>query len=212
MLYTLLQFHTTKHNTQHTDMPRAVAFSHKQKKAQLQEKRAIKRGDKEPPPPPTTKRRKTKGGRPVAAPHNSAVAAVGPARLQSAFHRLPKPFLDHTASLAAVLPLVRPVPPERAVWQDTLPSDVSVQLACPTRPKWRYDMSKKEVERNEDGVFAKWLAHTDAVVDAWCTPAVPEKTEEMDEEDPEVPPQEIPLEMPRAPTSFERNPEVWRQL
>lgn len=194
-------------------MPRAVAFSAKQKKAQLQEKRAIKRGDKEPPPPPTTKRRKVKGGRPVAAPQHSAVAVTGPARLQSAFHRLPKPFLDDTARLAAVLPLVRPVPLERAVWEDTPPSDASVQLACPKRPVWHYDMSKKEVERNEDGLFTQWLAHTDAVVDAWCTPAPPAKAEgPPEEEDAELLPQELPLVMPRAPTSFERNPEVWRQL
>lgn len=35
------------------------------------------------------------------------------------------------------------------------------------RPKWRYDQTKKEVEKNEEGMFAKWLAAVDSEVDEW---------------------------------------------
>lgn len=37
----------------------------------------------------------------------------------------------------------------------------------PRRPKWRYEMSKKEVEMNEEGVFKKWLSGCDEVIAEW---------------------------------------------
>ena len=40
-------------------------------------------------------------------------------------------------------------------------------LTVPRRPKWRYEMTKKEVEMNEEGVFKKWLDGCDSVVADW---------------------------------------------
>ncbi|GJE85788.1 P-loop containing nucleoside triphosphate hydrolase protein [Phanerochaete sordida] len=182
-------------------MPRRKPSSSKQKKEQLQQKRAVKRGDLEPPPPSTKHDRNRK--RPVRPQQSdsSAPAAESARRLQSAFVKLPAAFLEHTKRLSATLPLPRPVPPAVAVWDD-LPAQSgsgAQQLTCPRRPKWRYDMSKKEVEKNEEGLFRKWLDSTDALVGAWtdtATPAPPDSDERM----------------PHAPTNFERNLEVWRQL
>ena len=84
------------------------------------------------------------------------------------------------------------------------------QLTCPKRPKWRYDMSKKEVEANEEGLFKKWLAQTDAALAAWShptdvgQPAAHEGFGDITKS--------VPESMPHAPTSYERNLEVWRQL
>ena len=67
-------------------------------------------------------------------------------------------------------------------------------------------MSKKEVEKNEEGLFKKWLDQTDATIGNWCAPvAKPLASDETS----------LGLtaeQMPKAPTSFERNLEVWRQL
>lgn len=69
-------------------------------------------------------------------------------------------------------------------------------------------MQKKEVEKNEEGLFKKWLDSTDTAVGAWNAAASPPQagpapTEAADSQ---------PERMPHAPTSFERNLEVWRQL
>lgn len=197
-------------------MQRRVPFSAKKKKAQLQQKRAIKRGDVSPPPEKPDKRRKRRGrGHDEAAPSASSLAAADSARrLQSSFVKLPKDFLEETKRLAANLPLPRPVPSDAAVWVVDDTQHISVasdgserreQLTCPQRPKWRYEMTKKEVEKNEEGLFKKWLDQTDRVLDAWSSPKLPDEPED----DPDTPPVEA---MPTAPTSFERNLEVWRQL
>ena len=197
-------------------MPRRKPISNKQKKEQLQQKRAIKRGDLEPPPPPPKHDRK--GKRPARPQQSdaSAPAAEAARRLQSAFVKLPKDFLEHTKRLAGSLPLPRAVPAAAAVWDDALPVPAPAQsgsgssgqgqgqgLACPRRPKWRYDMSKKEVEKNEEGLFRKWLDTTDALVSTWDAAATP---------DVHSAPPDSEGRMPHAPTSFERNLEVWRQL
>ena len=65
-------------------------------------------------------------------------------------------------------------------------------------------MSKKEVEKNEEGWFKKWLDQTDRVLDEWVDNGSPPSdgdTESGGE-----------VAIPRAPTYFERNLEVWRQL
>ena len=63
-------------------------------------------------------------------------------------------------------------------------------------------MSKKEVEANEEGLFNKWLAQTDAAVEQWAASI----NEPVSGDSGAV------AQMPSAPTSFERNLEVWRQL
>ncbi|KAI0347817.1 P-loop containing nucleoside triphosphate hydrolase protein [Trametopsis cervina] len=208
-------------------MQRRKPASAKQKKAQLQQKRAIKRGDVSPPPPPSKsdKRRKGRGKGPIAeldplqpGPSGRAIAATESSRrLQSYFVKLPKEFLEETKRLAANLSLPRPVPPEAAVWNDAIDDGLQdkdaegkhEQLSCPRRPKWRYEMSKKEVEKNEEGLFKKWLDQTDSLIGNWCAPEVKQPATAESNEEPTTP---EPEEMPRAPTSFERNLEVWRQL
>ena len=163
-------------------MPRRKPVSAKQRKAQLQEKRAIKRGDISPPPPPSkAEQRQRRARRPITAESSvqsarSVAATESARRLQSAFVKLPKAFLDETRRLAADLPLTRPIASESAVWHDIPPlpqgaaensADRVQQLTCPKRPKWRYEMSKKEVEKNEEGLFKKWIDQTDALISAW---------------------------------------------
>ncbi|KAI0689879.1 hypothetical protein BC835DRAFT_1282044 [Cytidiella melzeri] len=205
-------------------MQRRKPISAKQRKLQLQQKRAIKRGDISPPPPTKPdKRRKGKAKAtdtdqdPDAGPSTrSTAAAESSRRLQSSFVKLPKEFLEETKRLAANLPLPRPVLPEAAVWdvnsdagtQTTDPTSKREQLTCPRRPKWRYEMTKKEVEKNEEGLFKKWLDQTDSIIGDWCAPET------------KPPPADLTLDqstfvqeiMPHAPTSYERNLEVWRQL
>ena len=60
-------------------------------------------------------------------------------------------------------------------------------------------MSKTEVEKNEEGQFKKWLDQTDQVLKEWVDGG-------------SSPPDQGEGAMPRAPTHFERNLEVWRQL
>lgn len=67
-------------------------------------------------------------------------------------------------------------------------------------------MSKKELDANEQSLFGRWLTQTDDIVDRWCNPVAPAS----DAPDPSAPAPEA--KMPHAPTSFERNLEVWRQL
>ena len=212
-------------------MPRRKPISNKQRKEQLKHKRAIKRGDLEPTQPHDSEDSKGKGKgkgsahRPVqgAGSEQSArsiAATQSSRRLQSSFVKLPKAFLDETKRLSAALPLQRPIPPAVAVWRD-ITSEAGhdatarvAQLTCPKRPKWRYEMSKKEVEANEEGLFKKWIDQTDALVHAWIASPASDATtaHSSDAKSGPSPSQAEPTQMPRAPTSFERNLEVWRQL
>ena len=195
------------HKARTPTMPRKVAFSHRKKKEQLLRKRAIKRGDIDPSDAPTTHSDRRRRPR---VQHSTADNAVveSARKLQSAFVKLPKEFLQQTRLLSASLPLQRPIPSQAAIWTDAVAvhddDAKSHQLTCPRRPKWRYDMSKKEVEKNEEGLFKKWIDQTDALVDAWSEPDVSSAVDSPDKIDVDS--------MPRAPTTFERNLEVWRQL
>ncbi|KAF7311075.1 G domain-containing protein [Mycena chlorophos] len=167
--------------------PRKKPTSTTAKKAQTKLKRAIKRGDVAAPPPQTkqNKNRRRAHGPPVSQTVESS------RKLQSAFISLPPEFLENTKVLASQLPLSRPIPHNSLL----LPVyDAEYALACPRRPKWKFTMSKLEVEKNEEGVFRKWLFQTDDLVEKWQ----------------KQPPE--PAAMPRSTTVFERNIEVWRQL
>jgi hypothetical protein len=186
-------------------MPRRKPTSGKQKKEQQQIRRAIKRGDV-PPPEPTKKpshRRRIGPGRAVS--HGSSDVAIASARkLQSTFIKLPATFLERTKAIASTVPLSRPIGYGAAVYgplADTASANPE-SLSCPKRPKWRFDMSKKEVEHNEEGVFKKWLEQTDLSFAEWNT------SRESDSSEPSA---EIPA-TPASPSYFERNLEVWRQL
>lgn len=180
--------------------PRRKPTSTRQKKADQQLKRAIKRGDV--PPLEVKKsansRRKTgPTGRPIAGRSSDTNAVESVKKLQSTFVNLPQNFLEESKFLASNLTLLRPVPDERAVFHlfDQKEERALEILTCPKRPKWRYDQSKLEVERNEEGLFKKWLTQTDAAIERW-----------QNSDDPKTSP------MPRSTSYFERNLEVWRQL
>lgn len=189
--------------------PRRKPTSTRQKKADQQLKRAIKRGDVPPPElkktPHNRKRRTGPTGRTLGEPGNEAQIESA-RKLQSAFIRLPPKFLEETRNLASSLPLTRPIPYEHAIFHDfDYDGDPNIApLSCPKRPKWRFEMSKLEVERNEEGYFNKWLSETDQILVDWQNKQAPAITSESVE-----PP---PPYMPRSPSYFERNLEVWRQL
>jgi len=198
--------------------PRRKPTSTRQKKADTQLKRAIKRGDV-PAPEPKKSGRRPKGSTrrgPTGNPIGPSTSLQAARRLQSAFIKLPAAFLEETILLASKLPLQRPIPAEATVYSDAGDNSMvpnNTELSCPRRPKWRFDMTKEEVERNEEGLFKKWLEQTDEAVKAWQYPKPTSpgehKMSEASEGAKEI---EESRTMPRSPTHFERNLEVWRQL
>ncbi|KAK0465576.1 P-loop containing nucleoside triphosphate hydrolase protein [Desarmillaria tabescens] len=146
-------------------MPRRKPTSTRQKKEEQQLKRAIKRGDVDPsslPKAKRTNRKKLHLGRSLPPPETSR-------KLQSAFVKLPPEFLQQAKSLASTLVLPRPIPTISAILslqEYRYPGPLDTPT-CPKRPKWRYEMSKEEVERNEEGLFKKWLKQTDMMVERW---------------------------------------------
>jgi len=192
-------------------MPRRKPISGKQKKEQQKIRRSIKRGDPPPAKPtnqPSRNRKRVRAG-PIGKLGNSDIVTTSARKLQSVFIKLPPTFLEETEAVAATAPLFRPISYKVAHFHDFAndgsTTDLGI-LSCPRRPKWRFDMSKKEVERNEEGFFKKWLAQTDELVERWQKRRKPEPFGSEDA-------QEF-YGQPRAasPTYFERNIEVWRQL
>lgn len=208
-------------------------MSNKQRKAELQLKRAIKRGDVEAPPPKPNEKRRTYGARVGnAANVTSQSTGVGTRKLESRFLKLSNEWLDHAKLVASTTALERPIPFKLAVLDtnsfNEIPSiSESVEsrsedtnnavivgskprsngvLVAPRRPKWRYDQTKKEVEKNEEGLFSKWLQETDQIVDHWRKAATHEASNTPTDDGN---PNDI---FERSPTYFERNLEVWRQL
>jgi hypothetical protein len=202
-------------------MPRRRPVSGKQHKAELQLKRAVKRGDIPPTGPssvqqPTNRKQKRvrtdSTCRPLPISTASDTANIESSRrLQSAFLKLPPKFLEESKNLATSLTLPRPVPLQAAIFDEKtyyVSKSQEGSLVCPKRPKWKYDMTKKEVEKNEEGLFNKWLKSTDEVLGKWQKGLT--KADRADSDGEEV--EDNIKEMPRSPTYFERNLEVWRQL
>jgi len=191
-------------------MPRKKPFSNKQRKVQLQEKRAIKRGDASPPPPAkrNLKQKRHLTSRSAVAGTVDAQAVASSRKLQSTFIKLSPTYLEKSRLIAAKQPLPRPLPPSVAIFSpdelDRSNEGDARKLSCPKRPKWRYDMSKDQVEKNEEALFKKWLDQTDQVFKEWVDRSPSPSDGETNNQDETV--------MPRAPTYFERNLEVWRQL
>jgi len=71
---------------------------------------------------------------------------------------------------------------------------------------YRYDMEKKEVEKNEEGLFTKWIAEMDKNVEMWRREGI---VEEKDESDRIVYSIEA---LKRSPTYSERNLEVCQSI
>ncbi|KZT30803.1 P-loop containing nucleoside triphosphate hydrolase protein [Neolentinus lepideus HHB14362 ss-1] len=195
-------------------MPRRKPISAKQRKADLQLKRAIKRGDVPSPQEhaKSQKSRPRKGHQVEGDTSRTSQQVVDAARkLQSSFIKVSPQFLAEAKELASNLPLPRPIPIESAIFsvdvhEHTEPDEL---LTCPKRPKWRYDMTKKEVEKNEEGLFGKWLNQTDTLVEQWRAFREAKRNEQIAE----LATTSLQLRtMPASPTYFERNLEVWRQL
>lgn len=195
--------------------PRRKPTSTRQKKADIQLKRAIKRGDIPPPDPKKNTKRKSHRVGPTgsvigsAANPGNAAAVESSKKLQSAFIKLPAHFLETTKSLASTVGLPRPIPIEAAISADFAKDTADSALSCPRRPKWRFDMTKIEVEHNEEGLFKKWLLQTDELVEKWQSQ---DDATDIQESEGAAESLEPVIKIPRAPTHFERNLEVWRQL
>ncbi|KNZ77005.1 Guanine nucleotide-binding protein-like 1 [Termitomyces sp. J132] len=204
-------------------MPRRKPTSTRQKKADIQLKRAIKRGDV---PPSESKKeihkpklRRGPTGTFIGSVPDPAHAATvhAAARLQSSFITLSSKFLEDTKVLASKLPLTRPIPDAVVIHTEDFQDPTSQKFTCPRRPKWRFDMTKKEVELNEEGMFKNWLDQMDRCVLDWQNEFESDsRAEESDCQDGPLSMTEIFNEefgrMPRSPTYFERNLDVWRQL
>ncbi|KAJ8084465.1 hypothetical protein PM082_003235 [Marasmius tenuissimus] len=194
---------------QQSFMPsRKKPTSTRKKKEEQQLRRAIKRGDVEAPPP---KRREKNKKRPPNARSTLNPATESSQKLQSSFVKISAAFLKKSQELASTLPLQRPIPAEASIYQNQWTKGGEEQLTCPSRPKWNYEMTKKEVEHNEEGWFKKWLKTTDELVSKWQMSMEPDDPESP-EKGKEVATSERPPTMPPSPTRFERNLEVWRQL
>jgi len=191
-------------------MPRKKITNLTKKKAKQQAKRAIKRGD-EPPPPKPAQKKKSRHGH--AARSTLGENQESARKLQSAFVKLPPEYLETTKNIASHVPLPRPLPTDSSVLSESQSgqsAETSAPLTCPKRPKWKFDMSKTEVEKNEEGVFNSWLAQADHLVEEWQKEPLSDAQPPSESDVPVVP--EPPTQPPRAPIYFERNIEVWRQL
>lgn len=189
-------------------MPRKVAFSAKQKRAQLQDKRALKRGDLDL----SEVRIPSMKVAPRSRSHmrTSALTGSDPRKLQSRFMTLPPDYVERTRNLAYGVTLERPLRPETARWDPRVMQRDKGRLTCPARPKFRVGATKKEVERNEEGWFTKWLDHTEGIVREWVDGE--DERENAEGEDEGEGEGEKPAVWPRSPSWFEVNLEVWRQL
>ena len=71
--------------------------------------------------------------------------------------------LEDAKFKAASLALERPLPQSRALFPEPrsadggFTSEITKGLSIMKRPKWNYEMSKKQVESNEAALFKKWL-------------------------------------------------------
>ncbi|KAG2350795.1 P-loop containing nucleoside triphosphate hydrolase protein [Suillus weaverae] len=223
MVFGFLQKLTTQ-NGQATiySEPCQMRRSGKQRKAELQLKRAVKRGDVAPPeaqPRRKNFRRPPKLGHSLDARLLADDASRAARKLQSQFVKLDPDFLETTKHLAATLPLTRPISADACLLGISdhahSGSDLVIdQLNVPRRPKWKYTMSKDDVDANEQGYFRRWMAQTDAIVERWHNqnnqPVV--SGTDLGSVGPSVFDTAVQDKMPCPPTHFERNLEVWRQL
>ncbi|KAG1828094.1 P-loop containing nucleoside triphosphate hydrolase protein [Suillus variegatus] len=195
--------------------------SGKQRKAELQLKRAVKRGDVAPPeaqPRRKNFRRPPKLGHSLDARLLADDASRAARKLQSQFVKIDPVFLETTKHLAATLPLTRPISADvclLGVDHAQFGTDpVNDQLNVPRRPKWKYTMSKDDVDANEQGCFRRWITQTDAMVERWHNQNnQPDASgTDLTSAGPSIPDTTVQERMPCPPTHFERNLEVWRQL
>lgn len=181
-------------------MPRPIAFSAKQKREQLQDKRAVQRGELEPSQ--VRYARNPAGNYRPGANHlpNPASANTATTRLISKFASLTPEYVERSRYVAHTLPLIRPISDEAAVFKlDWMERDGG-RLSCPVRPGFEMGQAKEEVERREQETYGLWLKETTAIVEEWVERGEKEGQDEG---------AEVSL---LSPTWFETNLEVWRQL
>lgn len=193
----------------HLAMPRKKPFSAKQRKAQLQDRRALKRGEIDSLPIKTKPARRTPN-----KPPTSGAGEPSSRRLQSRFITVSPGYLAKTRDLAHSVTLPRPIPAKHAEFPIEILTerDREGRLTCPARPKFRVGATKKEVERNEEGWFRKWLEGIERVMRDWVEGDEADKEDEGAEEEGEVEDEVKEDKWPRSPAWFETNLEVWRQL
>ncbi|GJJ08596.1 hypothetical protein Clacol_002815 [Clathrus columnatus] len=190
-------------------MPRRQNISNKQRKAELQLKRAVKRGegpfsDSVSPeiqviPDPNRRPKHT-----INSAIRERLCQQSSKKLESSFLKVTPEFLEATKLLASITPLPRPLSSNVAILSksDIDLSGDDMALSCLKRPKWRFDMTKKEVEANEEGLFRKWLAETDSCISQWI----------MNEYGQGFLPESHSRGTHIYPYYYERNLEIWRQL
>ena len=199
-------------------MPRKIPTSGKHRRERLQLKRSIKRGDAPPEALAVTSRKKKKPNRGRASAATDKQSTTR--KLQSSFTvKLSPEFLEETRVKSAILTLPRPIPEEKALFHDVSRGSDLGSLSIMGRPKWNYDMTKVQLESNEEALFKKWVEDTDKTLGEWVKAQnAPEKTADAQQDDgdapnPEPKPEpEVDSKMPIATPLYERKLEVWRQL
>jgi hypothetical protein len=181
-------------------MPRPIAFSAKQKREQLQDKRAVQRGELDPSQ--VRYARNPAGNYRPGANHlpDPASASTAATRLISKFISLTPEYVERSRDLAHTVPLVRPIPDEAAVFKLDWMNRDGGRLTCPVRPGFERGQTKEQVEKREEEMFDLWLQETTAIVEDWVDGSEEEGSSKSAE-----------TEL-RSPTWFETNLEVWRQL
>ncbi|GAA6058876.1 hypothetical protein JCM10212_002820 [Sporobolomyces blumeae] len=206
-------------------MARKKPISGKARKAQLQQKRAIKQANHVPVPFPADVVEFPSGSSPASSSRvvPKVKTAPGKARhhrtpeqrardeahgsrmaLESRFIRLPKQVQDVNRVKAATEILQRPIDEAVGVLRvEDLQPEGGGELSCPKRPKWSYNSTKTEVEKNEEGMFRKWMTTTDQALSQLSA-----SQRDHDDEDYH----DVEATVNLSPTFYERNLNVWRQL
>jgi hypothetical protein len=195
--------------------------------AQLQEKRSVKRGELTLAANFAKKNTGVKDhlSRSLRDATIDPDARQKARELQSRFKFLSvsSEYLAHTQKIAFERPLERPIPTELMLYRSAIDREQTPEkrerarqlddrLNCPRRPKWKYGVTKKELEKNEEGNFAKWLQSVEDVQhDYSCLDEEDESSADEDEPKTVLVREDAPLEI-RSPSVFERNLQVWRQL
>ncbi|OMH83963.1 Guanine nucleotide-binding protein-like 1 [Zancudomyces culisetae] len=173
-------------------MRRKIAFSNKKKKAQLLEKRARKRADREQELDAERRYYEELEGisRPVAKEENELKNQVkeldhaknaqseNKNKLTSQFDKLTKDQLEANKK-RAMEPLKRgdslsmkkllevPALGEDGGWSNENSDDQRVvfipEVDIPVRPPWDYGMSREQVEENEQRYFTEWMKKIEAL-------------------------------------------------
>jgi hypothetical protein len=156
----------------------------------LQTHRAVKSAAREPTPHPLdaleAASRPPTGSVPLVLPSSSRPSGVQrfktleetdrddrksrSLKLESRFLRLPLDLLQHHRLISATSPLSRPIDESMGVLrvEELQPRELE-GLTCPGRPKWSYNSTKLEVEKNE-GESGRMMASISDGIDAELGP------------------------------------------